>query len=73
MGKYRWKEFESGPAENTGNKIYATINRRRCIYLNEPAMKAIGDPELVVLMYDSYHQTIGVKPATLPVSCRLIQ
>jgi hypothetical protein len=65
MGKYRWKEFETMPGERTGNKIYATINRRRCIYLNEPAMKAIGDPEVVVLMYDSYHQTIGVKAATL--------
>ena len=65
MGKYRWKEFETMPGEQTANKIHATINRRRCIYLNEPAMKAIGDPELVVLMYDSYQQTIGVKAATL--------
>ena len=64
MGKFRWQEFESGPAEQTSDKIYATINRRRCIYLNERVIKAIGEPDLVVLMYDAYHQTIGVKGAT---------
>lgn len=65
MGKYRWQEFENGPVEQTSDKIYATINQRKCIYLNEQAMKAIGDPEVVVLMYDNYHQTIGVKASTL--------
>ena len=65
MGKYRWKEFEAGPAERTADKIHATINGRGQIYLNECAIKAMGEPEVVVLMYDAYHQTIGVKASTL--------
>lgn len=65
MGKFRWEEFEDGPKEKTSDKIYATINKRRYLYLNERAKQAIGDPEVVVLMYDSYHQTIGVKASTI--------
>ena len=65
MGKFRWQEFESGPAEQNAERIHATINRRGNIYLNERAIKAMGEPEVVVLMYDSYHQTIGEKASTL--------
>ncbi|HQU94274.1 MAG TPA: hypothetical protein PLK77_18395 [Pyrinomonadaceae bacterium] len=65
MGKYRWKEYESEPREQDATKIRATINRRGNIYLNERAIKAMGDPEVVVLMYDAYMQTIGVKASTL--------
>lgn len=65
MGKYRWKEYEAEPREQNVTKIRATINQRGNIYLNERAIKAMGDPEVVVLMYDSYHQTIGVKASTI--------
>ena len=65
MGRYKWQEFETGPAEKTADKIYATINRRGNIYLNERAMKEMGEPDVVVLMYDSYQQTIGVKATTI--------
>ena len=65
MGKFRWEEFEEGPGEKTSDKIHATINKRRYLYLNERAFQAIGDPDAVVLMYDAYHQTIGVKASTI--------
>ena len=65
MGKYRWKEFEGQPLEQDPGKIRATINRKGQIYINERGLKAMGEPEVVVLMYDSYHQTIGVKASTL--------
>jgi len=65
MGKFRWQEFERAPAEQNAERIHATINQRGNIYLNERAIKAMGEPEVVVLMYDSYHQTIGVKASTL--------
>jgi hypothetical protein len=65
MGRYKWKEYDKEPREQDSNKIRATINRRGTIYLNERAIKAMGEPEVVVLMYDSYHQTIGVKASTI--------
>ena len=65
MGRFKWQEFETGPAEQSSDKIYATINQRGNIYLNERAMKEMGEPEVVVLMYDNYHQTIGVKASTI--------
>lgn len=65
MGKYRWKEYDAVPRDQDAAKIRATINRRGNIYLNERAMKAIGEPEVVVLMYDTYHQAIGIKASTV--------
>ncbi len=64
MGRYRWEEFENGPAEQTGNRIHATINRRGNIYLNERALKEIGGPDMVELLYDRHRQTIGVRAST---------
>ena len=51
--------------EQDASRIRVTLNRKGQIYMNERAIKAMGDPEVVVLMYDSYHQTIGVKASTL--------
>lgn len=65
MGKYKWQEFEIGPVEQTADKIHATINKRGNIYLNERALQAIGGPEVIALMYDAYHETIGVKASTI--------
>jgi len=65
MGKYKWQEFEAGPIEQTADKIHATINKRGNIYLNERALEAIGGPEVIALMYDAYHETIGVKASTI--------
>lgn len=64
MGKFKWKEYESVPREQDATRIRASINRRGNIYLNERAIKAMGEPDVVVLMYDSYHQTIGVRAST---------
>ena len=64
MGKFKWKEYDAVPREQDATRIRATINRRGNIYLNERAIKAIGEPDVVVLMYDSYHQTIGVRAST---------
>lgn len=65
MGKYKWKEFEGAVLEQDPSRIRVTLNRKGQLYMNERALRAMGDPEVVVLMYDSYHQTIGVKASTL--------
>ena len=65
MGKYRWKEYEGAALDTDSSKIRVSINRQGRIYMNQRALTAMGDPEVVVLMYDSYHQTIGVKASTL--------
>lgn len=61
MGKYKWKEFNTTAVGQGRDKIRATINRKGRIYLNRRAATALGEPDHVVLMYDSYHQTIGVR------------
>ena len=59
----QWEEFEPGPVEQNTDRIHASINRRGNIYLNRRAFKAIGEPELAVLLYDRRRSTIGITRA----------
>ena len=59
----QWKEFEHGPVVNHSERIHVTINRRGTVYLNRRAFEAMGEPECVILLYDSRRSTIGISRA----------
>ena len=59
-----WKVVEERKSERRAGaepQIYASLNRRGEIALNERAFAAIGKPENVTLLYDPEARTIGVK------------
>lgn len=60
-----WEEFEPGPVVQNAERIHVTINRRGNLYLNGRAVKAMGEPDAVVLMYDRRKQVIGIKRSPL--------
>ncbi len=61
----QWEEFEPGPALPSAEHIYVTINPKGHLYLNSRTIKALGEPDAVVLMYDRRKQAIGIKRAPL--------
>lgn len=58
-----WEFFEQGPVEQHSQRIHVTINKRGNFFLNRRAVEALGEPELVALMYDRRRSTIGIAPA----------
>jgi hypothetical protein len=61
----KWEIFEDGPVVQTTEQIYVTINRHGNLYLNGRTLKAMGEPDAVVLMYDRRKQVIGIQRAPL--------
>lgn len=60
--EWKWEMHTPDPGYGFGNRerVRATINNRGIIYLNGSALKALGYPEAVLLMYDRRHKTIGI-------------
>ena len=62
---HKWEEYDAGFVNQDPQRIHVTLNKRCVLYLNGPAIKALGDPDSVVLYYDPKLKTIGVKRASV--------
>lgn len=62
---YNWEEFDEGPTPTAKGDLYVTLTDRRRMYLNGPAIEALGNPDGVTLMYDRRRSTIGLRPSPL--------
>jgi hypothetical protein len=66
--KWQFEEFDAGPVSQSTDRIHVTISPKGCFYLNGRAIKALDEPDAVVLFYDRRLQTIAMKRA--PISKR---
>ncbi|MEQ1763973.1 MAG: hypothetical protein ABL984_12620 [Pyrinomonadaceae bacterium] len=48
------------PSRNTRDKVRVTINSKGSFYLNGIALKALGDPDALQLMFDRKNGVIGM-------------
>jgi len=62
-----WIEFSEGPIVQDPEQIRVTLTRTGTFYLNGAALKALGEPDAVVLFYDKRLQLIGIKRASVAV------
>ena len=61
MTEYNFDEFEEGPVEPIGKRINVTINRHGNFYINRKAILAMGEPDAVVLFFDTERKIIGMQ------------
>ncbi len=58
----RWEiAIKERPKKQNVLRVYASLNRRGEIAMNDAAFERIGRPASVTLMYDSANRSIGVK------------
>ena len=62
-----WEEFLKGPVKQNASSMRVSLNRKREIRLNMPAMKGLGEPEAVVLLYDRLNSRIGIRASRADV------
>jgi hypothetical protein len=60
--KRNWVVIEHRQPNRWGVK-YASINPDGVIQINRRTLETLGEPDSVILMYDTESQTIGIKPA----------
>lgn len=66
--KWQFEEFEPGPMLQSADRVHVSISPKGNFYLNGQAIKALDEPDAVVLFYDRRLQTIAMKRA--PISKR---
>src|SRR2546423_12753119 len=60
-----WKIFTGGENRRKKGLMSISLGRKGVIRMNLAAIKAIGEPEAVVLMFDDKESIIGIVPSTL--------
>ncbi len=63
--QWQFEEFEDGPRIQDGARPHVTLTPKGCFYLNWPTLKALDEPDAVVMLYDRRLQTIAIKRAPL--------
>jgi len=63
--QFQFEEFEDGPRKQDVARPHVTLTPRGCFYLNGPALKALDEPDAVVMFYDRRQQAIAMKRAPL--------
>ena len=58
--EYKWELHVVEPGVKSRDRIRVTISRDHTIYLNPVAIKALGDPDAVQLMFDRKQSVIGI-------------
>ena len=59
---HRWTEFtEPGPTH--GEELYCSLSKTGRLTLSRKSYEAFGRPEHIVLLYDDYTDSIGLRPA----------
>jgi hypothetical protein len=61
--QFNWEDFDNWQAAKDNEGIHVTVNKRGHFYFNGRAIKALGDPDTVMLMYDRQLKVIGIKAA----------
>lgn len=62
---YKWELHVAEPGLNNRDRIRVTMNAKAGFYLNGVALKALGDPDAVQLMFDRRQATIGIIRASV--------
>ena len=58
--EYKWEVHMAEPGRSIRDRILVTINSKGSFYLNAFALKALGDPDAVQLMFDRRLKVIGM-------------
>jgi hypothetical protein len=61
MTDCNFDEFEDGPVGRRGKNAHVSLNPRGYFLVNGKAILAMGEPDAVVLMFDSEKKIIGMK------------
>ncbi len=71
--QYNWEAHFAEPGPNSRDRIRVTLNDKGRFYLNPTAMKALGEPDAVQVLYDRKQATVGLirTPIDKPGSYRL--
>lgn len=65
--KHSFEEF-TGRGTKPSERPRVTIRRNGKMSLNSAALRVLGDPNAVVLLYDGTTRSVGLRPATRRVS-----
>lgn len=60
-----WEVFKGGPTRPENQDFAVTINSKHVLNFNKYAIKRLGAPEAVLLMFDKKESVIGVARSTL--------
>ena len=60
-----WELFKGGPTKPENQALAITINRSNVLTFNKFAVKTLGSPEAVLLMFDKKESVIGVVASTM--------
>lgn len=58
---WHWEEFGHGPEQ--AGELRVTLSTKGEIMIGARAMKVLGEPDWVVLMFDRLNSLIGVRPS----------
>ena len=58
--EYKWELHFAEPGMNSRDKIRVTLNTKGLFYLNPVALKALGEPDAVQVMFDRRQAVIGI-------------
>jgi hypothetical protein len=60
-----WETFKGGPTKPENQDFAITINRKNVLTFNRYAVKALGNPEAVMLMFEKKESLIGIVASSL--------
>ena len=63
MARRSWKEFKGVAARRIPNEIRSSINPSGEITFDIDAFRLLGEPQAMILLYESSTRSIGLKPS----------
>jgi hypothetical protein len=71
--EYKWEKHHADPGPNSRDRMRVTLNDRGSFYLNPTAMKALGEPDAVEMLFDRKQSVVGIlrSPIDRPGAYRL--
>lgn len=60
-----WEKFKGGPTKPENQDFAITINRKLVLTFNKYAVKMLGNPEAVLLLFEKQESMIGVVPSNM--------
>lgn len=56
-----WEEFSVGPLPSKADRIYVSVNYKGQFLLSKGAIRALGEPQAVTLLFNRYLFKIGIR------------
>src|SRR5215203_2309857 len=71
--EYKWEKHFADLAPNSRDRVRITLNSKGSFYLNPTAMKLLGKPDAVEILFDRKQSTVGLirSPVDRPGAYRL--